>query len=879
MERCSRRRAISLVSILALICTLAIPSGLPLLASDEGVWRQLPIYGGDVSCLAVSASAVYAGTSGAGVFRSADRGDTWSAVSTGSSSVEGLMYSEILSLATVPGTPGVVYAGTPSALHVSTDNGVTWKRTGLVDTSIYSIAVDPAVSSTLYAGTKKGVSRSDDAGVSWKAASPTGMTRSVLSVLAVGGSKPALYAGTDGDGVFRSWDQGATWTAVSSGLASTVIQGLAGDPSNASTIYAATKKGPFRSDTSGGSWLSIASGVPSSDVKCIVVDPAIASTVYAGTTGGVFRSGDKGASWTLVTSILSVACVGLDSTGRIIYAGISGEGVRRSEDQGSHWTICAQGMAATRVEQIVVDPAHPSTLYAATYGTGVARSDDGGSSWLNVSSVIVRYVNTIAVDPRNPETIYGGTNSGVYRSDDRGMNWRKVSTGLKNPTINSLAVNPETSVVFAATNGGVSRSSDRGETWTDALVRPYAYALAIDTMHTQTMYAGFADASGQPGGVYRTDDGGVSWKSAVNGLTKTSVSEIAIDPRTGVVYAAIHSSGVFRTIDKGETWVAASGGLNGMAVYVRSVAIDLSVPGGVVAGTAAGVYMSKDGGETWAASPSGLPSSEVMTVAFSTASPVSLFAGTRSRGAFRLDAPLPPGVPASVSLEKSSSALVLRWSAPSQGTSPIAGYAIYRSTTAGSPAGVPRATVGSSELSWSDTDAVRGTTYYYSMAAFDASASPRYSERSEEVHGVLPLPSALTLTLTLRVGSVTMTVAGSDGTRTSVTLDAAPVIGAGNRTLVPVRAVAEAMGGSVGWDPVTRTATVTVGVNSLQLTLGKNTARFNGADTRIDADAKVVPLIVNGRTMLPLRFVVESLGATVAYEQVSRTITITYVKP
>jgi hypothetical protein len=63
------------------------------------------------------------------------------------------------------------------------------------------------------------------------------------------------------------------------------------------------------------------------------------------------------------------------------------------------------------------------------------------------------------------------------------------------------------------------------------------------------------------------------------------------------------------------------------------------------------------------------------------------------------------------------------------------------------------------------------------------------------------------------------------------------------------------------------------------LTLGRSTARFNGADTLIDADPKVVPLIVNGRTMLPLRFVVESLGATVAYEQVSKTITITYVKP
>jgi hypothetical protein len=111
-----------------------------------------------------------------------------------------------------------------------------------------------------------------------------------------------------------------------------------------------------------------------------------------------------------------------------------------------------------------------------------------------------------------------------------------------------------------------------------------------------------------------------------------------------------------------------------------------------------------------------------------------------------------------------------------------------------------------------------------------------------------------------------------------VILDAAPVLGAGDRTLVPVRAVAEAMGGTVGWDPVRRTATVTVGSNTLELTLGKNTALFNGTTTQIDSDPKVLPLIINGRTMLPLRFVVESLGAQISYDPATKTITITYTK-
>jgi hypothetical protein len=64
----------------------------------------------------------------------------------------------------------------------------------------------------------------------------------------------------------------------------------------------------------------------------------------------------------------------------------------------------------------------------------------------------------------------------------------------------------------------------------------------------------------------------------------------------------------------------------------------------------------------------------------------------------------------------------------------------------------------------------------------------------------------------------------------------------------------------------------------LELTPGKNTALFNGAVTPIDVDPKVLPLIVNGRTMLPLRFVVESLGAEVSYNQATKTITITHTK-
>jgi len=108
------------------------------------------------------------------------------------------------------------------------------------------------------------------------------------------------------------------------------------------------------------------------------------------------------------------------------------------------------------------------------------------------------------------------------------------------------------------------------------------------------------------------------------------------------------------------------------------------------------------------------------------------------------------------------------------------------------------------------------------------------------------------------------------------TLDSPPVIKNG-RTLVPIRAIIEALGGSVGWDGTAKKATVTLGSTSLELWIGKSSATVNGTTTPIDlTNAKVVPEIINGRTMLPLRFVTENLGCSVVWAAATKTITITY---
>jgi len=111
----------------------------------------------------------------------------------------------------------------------------------------------------------------------------------------------------------------------------------------------------------------------------------------------------------------------------------------------------------------------------------------------------------------------------------------------------------------------------------------------------------------------------------------------------------------------------------------------------------------------------------------------------------------------------------------------------------------------------------------------------------------------------------------------SNTLDSPPVI-KNSRTLLPIRAIIESLGGTVGWDATERKVTVLLGSTTLELWIGKSVARVNGKDTPIDStNSKVVPEIINSRTMLPLRFVTENLDCTVKWDPDTQIITITYL--
>jgi serine protease Do len=132
-----------------------------------------------------------------------------------------------------------------------------------------------------------------------------------------------------------------------------------------------------------------------------------------------------------------------------------------------------------------------------------------------------------------------------------------------------------------------------------------------------------------------------------------------------------------------------------------------------------------------------------------------------------------------------------------------------------------------------------------------------------------------TTVVKLWVGNSVMSI---DGVRQPIDAQGTKPIIVESRTLVPIRAVIESFDGSVAWDADARKVTVILKENTLELWIGQSSASLNGYSLPVDsANPKVFPIIVSGRTMIPLRFVAESFGIDVQYDDKTKMITLTYV--
>jgi photosystem II stability/assembly factor-like uncharacterized protein len=308
-------------------------------------------------------------------------------------------------------------------------------------------------------------------------------------------------------------------------------------------------------------------------------------------------------------------------------------------------------------------PSRPNEFYFGAVNGGVWKSIDGGRVWLPVfDSQPVASIGAITVAPSAPDVVYVGSGesslrdsvgfgNGMYKSTDAGKTWMHI--GLADTQhIGKIAVDPKNpDVLFVAAIGhlyapsaerGVFRSKDGGKSWQKVLYKNEdvgAIEVVIDPKNSNVIYAGlwntrrppwftYAPTNGPGGGIFKSTDGGTTWKQLTNGLPPDGIGRtgIAVAPSNpNRVYAVVDclvpdpnappppaptngrppqpppgQGGFFRSDDAGATWtrLSADQALWGRGWYFEKVTVDPKNADIVYVPNVA-VSRSKDGGKTW----------------------------------------------------------------------------------------------------------------------------------------------------------------------------------------------------------------------------------------------------------------------------------------
>ncbi len=385
--------------------------------------------------------------------------------------------------------------------------------------------------------------------------------------------------------------------------------------------------------------------------------------IYAGAaTGGVWKTANAGVTWeplfddkpTLSVGDIAVSESNPDivwvGTGEanIFRASTAGIGIYKSTDGGKNWTH--MGLDGTyTIGRILVHPANPDIVYVAATGhewtnnpeRGVFKTEDGGLTWKKVLYINEKVgANDLAMDPRNPDTVYAATwnrirrrwsdpvpggEDGLFKTTDGGKTWKSIDNGL-----------PDT-----AHTGRIGIDICRARP--DIL---YAY---VDN-HTpgREPAAGERDSYGRPrqrgivgAEVYRTDNGGESWRKTheatpyferFGGTYGWVFGQIRVDPNDpDTVY--IMGLGLAKSTDGGRTFTN---------LYYQDLHgdhhglwIDPADSNHLINNNDGGVNASFDGGKTWRHFHDGIPCVQFYNVAFDFSDPIWVYGSVQDQGSYR----------------------------------------------------------------------------------------------------------------------------------------------------------------------------------------------------------------------------------------------------
>jgi photosystem II stability/assembly factor-like uncharacterized protein len=371
------------------------------------------------------------------------------------------------------------------------------------------------------------------------------------------------------DGYFPFWgnlaksqDGGESWTRIEKGLDNRhKLNSLAVSPQDKHTLYLSSLgDGIYKSQDAGRSWFKVNQGLANLSIDQVAISNSSDFVLATGTESGLYKTENGGVNWTAVnTGASKITAVAFDSQGKQIIIGdkqgslfMSGDRLRRSE---------AVRVAYPLAEQV-----------RRTQG-------NRGNSWRKLTTLKDSgTIQAVAIAP-DSETFWVGTSkAGVWQTVDGGVSFTPVNKGLKDLTIMSLALSPnyqtDKTIIASTWDQGIFISHDGGQNWhkqsrglkkhsqadTALYKDPHFSDLSISQTYAQdgTLFlAGFD-------GVFKSTNGGDSWRDVNIGKGATNIRNLAISPnyqQDGTIAISTLFQGVYLSRDRGKTWTPFNHGL------------------------------------------------------------------------------------------------------------------------------------------------------------------------------------------------------------------------------------------------------------------------------------------------------------------------------
>lgn len=311
----------------------------------------------------------------------------------------------------------------------------------------------------------------------------------------------------------------------------------------------------------------------------------------------------------------------------------------------ANWECVGPTNIGGRITSLACHPAHPERIWAGSAGGGVWQSRDAGQNWNSCwNDQDILNIGSLAVDPRNPDTIYCGTGEanlsldsypgvGLYSSKDAGRTWQLLASSERTgiPTgIGVIAIDPFNSkhlliggVGYAEMSqsqkslGGMYASLDGGSSWKRQTFissqNYWCHSIVFHPTKRGTVYATVTE-QGAMSGIWRSTDGGRKWEHLEKGLPdsalfgRTSLAISQSKPEVLYAYAADESSessdlmlGVFRTANGGDNWKKISGthfDAEGQTSYGNTIIVHPHDHNYVICG-GVDLHQTKNGGTSW----------------------------------------------------------------------------------------------------------------------------------------------------------------------------------------------------------------------------------------------------------------------------------------